>query len=362
LGYTGKKIMKKSLLLSIIFSAITIIAIAQTKPTTTTKPATTTTKPATTTKPKTTTTVKKAPVKPAAKSTVAKPVKAAPAVVTPVETPKEVVAPTPPAEVVKEPSGPPVTGPLGDGPKSYQAEPATKSKTIGSTAKPAKTAAAKPEKVRKNNVSDDGVRSYIGIRGGYNLASAEGLDADLGAGAKLTNLAGYMGGIVINIGVSKAFSIQPEILYSQQGVQADFSDGYGKLKQTLVNVPLLLKVAFGSPKIKFFINAGPYIGYKLSQSSEISALGEVTKTDVEFVKEYDSDGIKDNLFDFGGIGGAGLQFGLGRALLTLEGRYQYGMADPSLYKDGIPAEITKNYGHQRVMTGTVGLLFPLGGK
>ena len=124
----------------------------------------------------------------------------------------------------------------------------------------------------------------------------------------------------------------------------------------------MLKLAFGSPKIKFFINAGPYIGYKLSQSSEISFGGVIENEKVEFITEYDAQGQKDNRFDFGGIGGAGLQFNLGGPLLTLEGRYQYGMADPVLFKDGKPNDFPKGYGQHRVMTGTLGLLFPIGGK
>jgi Outer membrane protein beta-barrel domain len=171
-----------------------------------------------------------------------------------------------------------------------------------------------------------------------------------------------MGGVVINLGLSKVFSIQPEFIYSQQGLKIE--NGTDKIigKYDIVNVPLLLKLAFGSPKVKFFINAGPYIGYKLNQSIDINWLGFEEKGKQEFVTEYDATtGIKDNRFDFGGIGGAGFQFNIGGPLLILEGRYQYGMADPSLYKDGKP-ESMGSIGHTRVITGTVGLLFPLGGK
>lgn len=347
--------MKKNILLTLIICIASFYLQAQTA-----KPATTTTKKTTTTA------VKKAPVKTTTTvkkttTTVAKPVATTPAPVPPPVVKQEVVTP-PPAEVVKEPAGPPVTGAISSGPKSYESDkkPTTNQVTKTTTKTTAKTVAPKTDVKKKSY--DDRTKSYIGIRGGYNLAKLDGLEADAGAGVPIKDLQGYMGGLVLNLGLSKALSIQPEVLYSQQGVQVGEGDTYVKGKIDIVNVPLFIKVALGSPKIKFFVNAGPYIGYKISQSSEISLGGSVTKEKEEFRKDYDASGEKDNRFDFGAIGGAGLQFSLGGPLLVLEGRYQYGMADPILYKDGKPSTVGKTYGHHRVMTGTIGLLFPLGGR
>lgn len=346
------KMKKKPILVLLIICIAGFYLSAQTS-----KPA------ATTTKKTTTTTVKKAPVTTSTTKTVVKPTTTTtitkPAVAAPVASPP--AASPPPAEVVKEPAGPPVTGAIDSGPKSYESDKKTTTTTTKAPTKSSSKTVVPKTDVKKKS-SNDVVRSYIGIRGGYNLSSFDGLEAEIGAGADIKNLPGYMGGLVINLGLSKALSIQPEVLYSQQGVQIGEGDDFIKGKVNVVNVPLLIKVAFGSPKIKFFINAGPYIGYKLSQSSELSIGGTVTKESEEFVTEYDSDGLKDNLFDFGAIGGAGFQFNLGGPLLVLEGRYQYGMADPQLYKDGKPASVGKTYGHNRVMTGTLGILFPLGGR
>ncbi len=349
--------MKKTILISLFFSFLSFTVFSQTK-----KPVTTTKKVPvkTTTKTTTKTTATKTVVKPAT-TTVA-------------PTPPPAKVEEPPKDVpAKEPSGPPVTGPTGDGPKSYTNDTKSKSTTTKSTTATkstatkttvAKTTTPKPEKV-KTMSSDETVRSYIGLRGGYNLATLQDLlKATLsGAGgtAKASNLAGYMGGIVINIGVSKSFSIQPEILYSQQGGEIKDATYFARVKEDVVNVPLLLKVAFGSPKMKFFINAGPYVGYRLSRKSETNIGGSTATETIDFITDYDVNGEKDNRIDFGGIGGAGLQFNLGGPLLTLEGRYQYGMADPTLYKNGKPAEVGDLL-HNRVITGTLGILFPLGGK
>lgn len=350
--------MKRSIFFALLFFASYFSLNAQTKKPTTTSKTTTTTvkKPA----PKPTTTTKKNTTTTTSKTTVAKPTTTTTAPVT-----KPVEQAPAPAEVVKEPSGPPVTGPVNEGPKSYTNDSKSTTTTTNvskstSTKTTTKTVAPKPEKVK--TTSDETVRSYIGIRGGYNLSTLEGVKDEIGTDGTVKNLAGYMGGVVINIGVNKVFSIQPEILYSQQGVEVGDGTNYVRGKLDIVNVPLLLKVAFGSPNFKFFINAGPYIGYALSAKSETNLNGVKTTTKIEFINEYDASGEKDNRIDFGGIGGAGIQFGVGNALLTLEGRYQYGMADPTLYKDGIPPTVPKNYHHQRVITGTVGLLFPIGRK
>jgi hypothetical protein len=367
--------MKNSILLLVLFCFLGFGASAQTK------------KPVSTAK-KAPVPVKKVAPKPVAK----KPIYVAtPPVATPTpppppprETPEIVV------EEVKE-SGPPVTGPIGSGPKSYENTSKKTTTTKTTTAKPVKVAkeekvvekksstkvektkVAKVEKTKAPKVdkirvpSEDRKRSYIGIRGGYNLSTVEGIKeifatSGIGTGGP-KDLPGYMGGLVINLGLSKAISIQPEFLYSQQGLQ--FADGpiYLQLQQEIVNVPLLLKVAVGSPKIKFFVNAGPYIGYKIGQKSISNFTGTKVTEKVTIEKEFDATtGEKDNIFDFGAIGGAGLQFNLGGPLIVLEGRYQYGLADPTIYKDGKDATIPKAFGHQRIMTGTLGILFPLGGK
>ncbi len=335
---------------------------------------------ATKTPTKPTTTVKKIPAKTSTTTKSSQSTTTVKKTTTTSSTPNTVVAPAPaatsntsapvsaPVEVTKQPSGPPATGAINDGPKSYSNSTPTNSsntKTVSKTATKTstnKTAAPKPEKPR--NTSQEAVRSYIGIIGGYNLSTVEGAQKQLDASSvtgKVENLPGYMGGLVFNIGLTKSFSIQPEVLYSQQGLNITSGTDYFKGKIDIVNVPLLLKLAFGSPNMKFFINAGPYIGYKLSQKSETSLSGTKMSDKIDFITDYGPDGIKSNMFDFGGIGGAGLQFSLGGPLLVLEGRYQYGMADPNLYKNGKPAEVG-NLGHQRVITGTASILFPLGSK
>jgi Outer membrane protein beta-barrel domain len=340
--------MKKSIIISTLFCFISLVAFSQTKKTTTTTTSKTTKVPVKTTTTTTKTTVKKPTVIPAT-STSTMPTVAKPEVVQKEQTTTQTV--------VQQPAGPPVTGKTVEGPKSYT----TGSQAVTTKTTTTKTTIAKEPNTPKMKVGD-AVHSYIGIRGGYNLSTVQDVLKDAALNnvvAKEKYQPGLMGGLVFNIGVSRSFSIQPEVLYSQQGLKVVSGTDYLIGKYNIVNAPLLLKLAFGGKIAKFFINAGPYIGYKLDQSAELNYLGNVLKEKHEFVKDYDANGLKDNRIDFGGIGGAGLQFNLGGPMLVLEGRYQYGMADPTLYKDGKPAEIGSQ-GHTRVITGTLGLLFPIG--
>jgi Outer membrane protein beta-barrel domain len=344
--------MRNSILFSILLCcAFFQISIAQTK------------KPITKVPVKKTTTTKTVVKKPAVIVKPAPVIVVAPTTVEP--------TPAPATVVVQEPTGPPNTGKVIEGPKSYSSgQPSTTLKSTTKTAtKTTKIKTSAVEKVEKPKVqkmhSAESTRSYIGIRGGYNLSTIQDVlkltvSGNTGS-AKATNLAGYMGGLVFNFGVSKSFSIQPEVLYAQQGAQITDGDNFIKGKTNVVNVPLLFKLAVGSPQIKFFINAGPYIGYALNSTVDIKLNGTLTTQKLDFNNEYDISGQKDNRIDFGAIGGAGLQFNLGGPLLTLEGRYQFGMADPILYKNGKPAEVGSS-GRNRIMTGTLGVLFPFGGK
>ena len=71
---------------------------------------------------------------------------------------------------------------------------------------------------------------------------------------KLGYQPGYTGGLVLNLGVSKSFSIQPEILYSQEGVRIKNGDDYLASQVDLVTIPILLKLAMGGSGLKFFIS------------------------------------------------------------------------------------------------------------
>jgi hypothetical protein len=345
-------IMKKNLLLFIVLFTVQL-SLAQTKTTSTTKKTSTTTS----IKPKTSTTAKKTSTTSTTTktSTAPKPAESTTTKTTtiaaPNTTPNTTEQGTSPTEV-KTAAVPPATGPITSGPKSYDNE-KTNKKPSTKTAKVAKTPKAKS--------TTNWAKNYFGLRGGYNLNTLSGIEDVGGSDAQTVLQPGIMAGLFFSFGIGTNFALQPELNYMPIGakIKSKTIDAYSASNQNKADALLLLKAHFGAENFKFFLNAGPYIGYRIDITSETKLAGAINKETLELRTDYDSFGIKDNILDFGAVGGAGILYKLGKPVLSLEGRYQYGFADPQLYKNGIPAELEKK-GHTRSLTATIGLMFPLG--
>ncbi len=209
---------------------------------------------------------------------------------------------------------------------------------------------------RPKDLSD--ARTYLGVRGGLNLANVENARSLTQiAIPTVNNLNGVMGGVFINIGFSKSFSLQPEINYSSQGYSITDGMSTETLNNKAVNVPVLMKFALGKSNLKFFVNAGPYAGILLNSKKTNNINGLVVENLIDFATDKNKE-ISTNRFDYGLQGGAGIQINLGGPKLELEGRYQYGLADPLIYASKKPSYIGET-GRNRIITGTIGLLFPI---
>jgi len=125
----------------------------------------------------------------------------------------------------------------------------------------------------------------FGFKGGLNASTVTG-DNDDGTSARIGVHIGVMG----EISLSNKFSIQPELMYSQQGAQQDVvfinqgvTLGTGELKAryNYINLPLLAKYYITK---SFSVEAGPQIGFLLSAEQEG---GDVTADADEIVKNID---------------------------------------------------------------------------
>ena len=152
-------------------------------------------------------------------------------------------------------------------------------------------------------------KSTGGIKGGYNL-SAVSFD---GAGETDQRHSFHIG-VYGESFISESFSIQPELIYSQQGYV--IRDGNGTFTQKLnyINLPLMLKAY---PSQNFFLEAGPQIGLAVLHKEEYDGLFSTTQ-------EYDP-----NSFDWGLNFGGGFKTDSG---ISLGVRYHLGLGD--LYDEG----------------------------
>jgi hypothetical protein len=235
--------------------------------------------------------------------------------------------------------------------------PPSKSKTTTkpqTTQKPAKTAPAPKaqvaEKPKASSGEEEGFKFKVGLRGGANYASVTS-DQLKASGVNIDPILGYHGGLILSLG-GKTFSVQPEILYSQLGFKLTAAQGgaslVGESKVNTITVPVLLKVALGSEKLKFFVNGGGYGSYALNGKAKTTFNGATTTSDIDYEKG-------DARIEYGAVGGAGVALGLGGAQLLIEGRYYYGLGN-----NGEADQGDKIF--YRNIQASVGILIPLGGK
>jgi hypothetical protein len=156
--------------------------------------------------------------------------------------------------------------------------------------------------------SDPNPTARVGIKAGLNASNLYVDDVN-DENARF----GFNGGLYGQILSSEAFAIQPELLFSTKGAQADYG---GIINSTVrynlnyLDLPILAVFKLGpSAEIHF----GPYFSYLLNANIDYSGnFGNGTD-------RVDRDHLK--TFDYGLSGGLGLNFGP----VQVGARYNYGL-------------------------------------
>jgi hypothetical protein len=171
----------------------------------------------------------------------------------------------------------------------------------------------------------------VGLKFGYTsstlaLASTEPIPFSFGA------LDYFAGGLFFEGGLG-FISIQPEILYVRTGGQYEVDEANSlEFRHQYIQVPVLLKLnIIPAGPIRPFLCGGGYGAY-LIKSEGVLEIDGVSETEV-LTSDYER-------FDYGLVGGAGIAFKLLGLSLSVEGRYNYGMAN--LLKDPMAGDSMKN--------------------
>lgn len=110
------------------------------------------------------------------------------------------------------------------------------------------------------------------------------------------------------------------------GTDLGISTIYSKFNY--LTLPILMRLNFGT-KVRFFVNAGPYLGYLMSKKNRISEY-----------EEYSGDALSGSLlsynrFDFGISGGLGIGIPINENWsISLEARYNLGLLPAKTDNDG----------------------------
>lgn len=133
----------------------------------------------------------------------------------------------------------------------------------------------------------------LGLKAGASLTNFVGADA-----TGYDNRFGFHAGVFANIGLTSLFAFQPELLYSQKGVNYSNTSDLS-LRLHYVDVPLALHINTGG----LFFEAGPQVGFLVAAKYQRGS----TTTDVK---------ANSNAVDFGYLFGLGYQLkhGLGASL------------------------------------------------
>jgi hypothetical protein len=115
----------------------------------------------------------------------------------------------------------------------------------------------------------------FGVKGGLNVSSITNTEE---SGVNSKSLIGFHVGFFSEFMLSDKFAIQPELLYSAQGVKLEAAGGDGDIKLDYINIPLMAKYYVAN---SFSLEFGPQIGFLVSAKAESGGVSEDIKDDVK---------------------------------------------------------------------------------
>lgn len=176
---------------------------------------------------------------------------------------------------------------------------------------------------------------------------------------------GFGAGLIATFPLNDRFALQVEPMFMQRGVGLEGSENDGgdtySIKQNIrlsfIDVPVLVRAAFGSGNLRPYIAAGPYAGYLLSAKAKIDE-ARFNGQPVDGFEGQEED-VKDDLksFDFGLNFGGGLSIPAGRGNLMVEALYNLGLSN--LEDSGDNTEAVSDARNRGVMVKAA-YSFPIG--
>jgi opacity protein-like surface antigen len=125
----------------------------------------------------------------------------------------------------------------------------------------------------------------FGIKGGMNYATVTKGDFDEGPDARTSFYVGAIAEIPI---IDDSFSIQPEVLYSRQGFERNYSllgEDYKSAYQIdYINVPVLAKLYIVKG---FSVEAGPQFGFKINEKIDLDTANDEEGNNLDEINDFD---------------------------------------------------------------------------
>jgi hypothetical protein len=233
----------------------------------------------------------------------------------------------------------------------------------------------------------------IGGRIGLQSSNIEQKDVDEG-GLDFKAIRNPQAAIFVEIPINQSFSIQPELMYGVVGSKFEIVNQQepgsvpgttlevslkGKSRTNILEVPVVGKLKFGSDKMRFFLLAGPSVGFGLNGQSTTEGVIRVIKDNnvidggeikeaatAVFVKDGFAAGtVKAGNYAFPRVSahlhlGGGFTLAAGRVGIQFDFRFVPGLSDLSPEPDTAPANLQLKDVSRRIMLG-LGLVYTIGG-
>jgi hypothetical protein len=139
-------------------------------------------------------------------------------------------------------------------------------------------------------------------------------------------LSGTTFGLTGRMTMGENVGLQLELNYAQQGWSESYETApeysYSR-RMDYLQLPFYTHVQFGGKNVKGFVNAGPQIGYMLSEST---AEGRKEMMPGSIVTAQHEMPVENRL-EWGISGGAGIEVRTGIGYFLIEGRYYYSFGD-----------------------------------
>ncbi len=197
-------------------------------------------------------------------------------------------------------------------------------------------------------------QAQVAIKAGVNFASiSESSRLEGYESLKNNSVAGFQAGVSFDLGLSKVFTIQPELLYIQKGGKSTYvfnedNKIVSRLYYNYVEVPVLAKLKFYKEDGGgFYILGGPFVGLAISGKTKTSTtlLGNTTTSENDFNFDNDNEADRQRRTDWGVSFGGGVKFGH----VFLDARYNLGInnlldSDDNNQNDNAPYRRTRGIG------------------
>jgi hypothetical protein len=129
----------------------------------------------------------------------------------------------------------------------------------------------------------------FGVKLGPSFSTWTGEDAEAGPGESKKMIIAPHLGVFMTIPLTTMLSLQPELLFSAQGVKYTYEDGYKeKYLTNHLNVPIALRIQMPSG---FYIIVGPQVGFSLGGKYKWEFEDEDGEEDLEDLKAVAFSGV-----------------------------------------------------------------------